>query len=65
MVGSMRTGVTDRRTDRRTDGAGYIGPAAGRAGGSKNALWTFHFTLKSIQLQMGYILEVNYIILYI
>ena len=28
MMGSMRTGVTDGRTD----GAGYIGPADGRAG---------------------------------
>ena len=36
MMGSMRTGVADRWTDRRTDdGAGYIGPAE-RQGGSKN-----------------------------
>ena len=33
MVGSMRTFGTDGRTDRRTDGAGYIGPA-GRHGES-------------------------------
>ena len=35
MVGSMRSCVADGRTDRQTDGAGYIGPAEGN-GGSKN-----------------------------
>jgi len=29
MTGSMRTFVTDRRTDGRTDGAEYIGPMGG------------------------------------
>ena len=32
MMGSMRTGVADGHTDGQTDGAGYIGPADGRAG---------------------------------
>ena len=36
MAGSMRTFVTDRQTDRHTDGADYIGPA-GRQGGSKKS----------------------------
>ena len=35
MVGSMRSCVADGRTDRQTDGAGYIGPAEGY-GGSNN-----------------------------
>ena len=35
MAGSMRTFVTDGQKDRRTDGAGYRGPAD-RQGGSNN-----------------------------
>jgi hypothetical protein len=33
----MRTFGTDRRTDGRTDGAGYIGPAQGYGGSKKRA----------------------------
>ena len=32
MSGSMTTFGTDRRTDRQTDGADYIGPAVGPDG---------------------------------
>ena len=35
MVGSMRSCVADRRTDRQRDGAGYIGPAEGNGGSNK------------------------------
>ena len=31
----MRTFVTDRRTDRQTDGPGYIGPEGGSKKGSE------------------------------
>ena len=49
MVGSMRSCVADRQTDRQTDRAGYIVPA-GRQGRSNNDLqlssvlqWYFNF----------------------
>ena len=35
MMGSMRTFVTDRQTDRLTDGAEYIGPVGGSNNGRK------------------------------
>ncbi len=35
MMGSMRTFVTDRQTDGRTDGPGYIGPAPISGAGPK------------------------------
>ena len=35
MMGSMRTRVTDRKTDGRTDRAGYIGPAERQSGSNK------------------------------
>ena len=41
MMGSMRTCVADRQTDRQTDGAGYIGP---RKGGSNKGFMVQNLT---------------------
>ena len=46
----MRTFVADGQTDRRTDGAGYRGPAD-RQGGSKKTL-KYHF-IQGVQYLSG------------
>ena len=43
----MRTRVTDRRSDGRTDGAGYIRPAEGH-GGSKNTVMKFWSVIEKV-----------------
>ena len=50
MMGSMRTFVTDGRTDRQTDGPGYIGPAPISGAGPTSSP---HYTAPLVRVNLG------------